>query len=113
MHELALAREIVAIVERAAEGQSVHHIRIIRLELGAFGHVEVSALRFAFLAAAKDTIAEGAELDITRSVGQAWCLDCRITVTLESRLSPCPLCGGVKLDIIGGAEFRVVEMEID
>lgn len=113
MHELALAREIVAIVERAARDQSVNRIRIIRLELGAFGHVEVPALRFAFLAAAKDTIAEGAELDITRPVGQAWCHNCRITVKLESRLSACPLCGDVKLEVVSGTEFRVVEMEID
>ena len=113
MHELALAREIVAIVERAARDQSVNRIRIIRLELGAFGHVEVPALRFAFLAAAKDTIAEGAELDITRPVGQAWCHNCGLTVVLDSRLSPCPFCKGVNLDIVAGAEFRVVEMEIE
>lgn len=113
MHELALAREIVAIVERAAKDQSVQRIRVIRLALGAFGHVEVPALRFAFLAAAKDTIAEGAELDISRPAGQGWCHNCQITVTLESRLCSCPLCGGVKFDVVGGAEFHVVEMEIE
>ena len=113
MHEMALAREIVAIVERAAKDHKVRRIRLIRLALGAFGHVEVPALRFAFLAAAKDTIAEGAELDISRPAGQALCHNCQITVTLESRLSPCPLCGGVNLDVVGGAGFRVVDMEIE
>lgn len=113
MHELALAREIVAIVERAALDQSVRRIGVIRVALGAFGHVEASALRFAFLAAARDTIAEGAALEILRIAGEARCQDCRKIVNLDSRLSPCPACGGVKLDVIAGAECRVIDMEVD
>ena len=113
MHELALAREIVAIVERAAKGHDASRIKVIRVALGAFGHVEDSALRFAMLAAATGTIAEGAGLEIFRTIGQAWCQECRNTVTLENRLSPCPKCGGVKLNVVGGAELRVVDMEVE
>lgn len=113
MHELALAHEIVAIVERAAQDQSVQRVRSVRVELGAFGHVEDSALRFAFMAACNGTIAVGATLDILRTIGQAWCHDCRSSVSLSSRLSPCPRCGGEKLDVIGGSELRVVDMEVE
>jgi len=113
MHELALAREIVAIVEQAAKDQRLHRIRSVRIELGAFGHVEESALRFAFLAATNGTIAGGATLDILRTTGQAWCHECQCAVILANRLSPCPGCGGVKLDVIGGTELRVVDMEVE
>ncbi len=113
MHELALAREMIAIVERAAKGHNAKRIRVIRVALGAFGHVEDSALRFAMLAAANGTIAEGASLEIARTIGQAWCQECQNTVILETRLSPCPRCGGVKLDVVGGAELRVVDMEVE
>ena len=113
MHELSLAREIVAIVERAAEDQSAQRIRTIRIELGAFGHVEVEALRFAFHAAANSTIAAGAMLDIKRIKGKAWCRECQETVTLMSRLSPCPQCSGLTLEVIGGSELRVIDMEVD
>ncbi len=113
MHELALAREIIAIVEQAAEGHNANRVRVIRVALGAFGHVEDSSLRFALLAAANGTIAEGAGLEISRTTGRAWCQDCRNTVILETRLSPCPRCGGVKLDVVAGDELRIVNMEIE
>lgn len=113
MHELALAREIVAIVQRATKDQNIRQIRIIRVELGVFGHVEEMALRFAFTAAANGTIAAGAALEISRPPGQAWCYDCNKTIILLTRLAPCPLCGGEKLDVIGGNELRVVEMEVE
>ena len=113
MHELALAREIVAIIEQAASTQSIHRILSIRVALGAFGHVEESALRFAFLAAANDTIAAGAALEISRTAGQARCQECLNTVTLESRFSPCPRCGSVKLEVLSGSELRVVDMEVE
>jgi hydrogenase nickel incorporation protein HypA/HybF len=113
MHELALAREIVVIVERAAEDHGAQRVSNVRIELGSFGHVEVEALRFAFYAAAKGTIAAGATLNVTRTKGQAWCQDCREIVTLISRLSPCPQCGGLSLEVIGGSELRVIDMEVD
>jgi len=113
MHELTLAREIVAIVQRAAQNQNIRHIRRVRVELGAFGHVEEGALYFAFTAAANGTIAAGSLLEISRLPGQAWCYDCDKAVALSTRLAPCPLCGGEKLDVIGGTELRVVDMEVE
>ena len=113
MHELTLAREIVTIVQMAAQNQNIHHIRRIRVELGAFGHVEEGALHFAFAAATNDTIAAGSLLEISRLPGQAWCYDCDKAVALSTRLAPCPLCGGEKLDVIGGTELRVVDMEVE
>ena len=113
MHELTLAREIVAIVQMAAQNQNIHHIRRVRVELGAFGHVEEKALQFAFTAAVNGTLATGSLLEISRLPGQAWCYDCNKTVALSTRLAPCPLCGGEKLDVIGGNELRVVDMEVE
>ncbi len=113
MHELTLAREIIAIVQMAAKDKHIHHIRLIRVELGAFGHVEEAALRFAFTAAANGTIAEKANLEISRPPGQAWCYDCNKAVMLPARFAPCPLCGGEKLDVIGGTGLRVIDMEVE
>ena len=113
MHELALAREIVKIILMAAQNQNIHRIRRVRVELGSFGHVEEGALHFAFTAAANGTIAAGSLLEIIRLPGQAWCYDCNQSVALANQLAPCALCGGEKLDIIGGKELRVVNMEVE
>mgnify|MGYP000352525683 CR=1 FL=1 len=59
------------------------------------------------------TLAAGSLLEISRLPGQAWCYDCNKAVALSTRLAPCSLCGGEKLDVIGGNELRVVDMEVE
>jgi hydrogenase nickel incorporation protein HypA/HybF len=113
MHELTLAQSIVALVAGEAARGRFARVRLVRLELGAFGCVEEDALRFCFGSAARGTPAEGAALDVVRLPGQAWCLDCHDTVALQERLSPCPLCGGERLQVTGGQDLRVRELEVE
>ncbi len=67
MHELALTREIVAIVCQAAQDRRVHKVS---LEIGRLSCVMPEAVEFCFEAAAKGTPAEGARLDIHRTDGE-------------------------------------------
>lgn len=67
MHELALTREIVAIVCQAAGDRRV---RQVTLEIGRLTCVAPEALEFCFDAVARGTLAEGALLDIRRTDGE-------------------------------------------
>jgi hydrogenase nickel incorporation protein HypA/HybF len=67
MHELALAREIVAIVCGAAHGRVVHKVT---LEIGRLSGVMPEAIEFCFEAVAQGTLAEGALLAIRRTDGE-------------------------------------------
>jgi hydrogenase nickel incorporation protein HypA/HybF len=51
-------------------------VHVVRLAVGALGHVEPEAMRFCFDVAARGTIAEGAQLESRTVPGEAWCLDC-------------------------------------
>lgn len=113
MHEMSLCESIVQILETEADKQGFSRVNVVRLEIGVLSHVEPEAMMFCFDAVTKDTLADGARLDILRPPGEAWCMDCDAKVEIEQRLNPCPLCGGVKLKLIGGEQMRIKDLEVD
>ncbi|MGE5369381.1 MAG: hydrogenase maturation nickel metallochaperone HypA [Chloroflexota bacterium] len=113
MHEMALTESIVEIVSEEARRHASNKVRVVRLLIGALAHVEPEALRFCFDAVSRDTIAEGATLDIVRAPGEGWCLDCGKTVAIEERFGACPECGGRHVQMTSGDDLRVLELEVD
>lgn len=110
MHELSLAEHIVELVQAAAQREGFSAVRVLRLQAGALSGVEVQALRFALDAVAPRTCLQGARIEIDEPPGQAWCPACAQTVTIDSRIDPCPQCGGFGLRVTGGTELRVAEL---
>jgi hydrogenase nickel incorporation protein HypA/HybF len=68
MHELAVAESIVSMVDEAAAGRRV---RKVTLEIGAGSCVSPEALAFGFGLVAEGTAAQGAELVIVPTAGDA------------------------------------------
>ena len=64
MHEMSLAEGIRGIVEDAARSGGFKQVRTVVLEIGALSTVEVEALRFCFDAVMRDTVAEGAQMEV-------------------------------------------------
>lgn len=113
MHELALARGVVEVIEEQAAAQRFRRVVRVRLVIGALSHVEPEALAFGFDAVSRGTAAEGAALVIDRPPGQAYCLDCEATVTVDERAAPCPRCAGWRLMITGGDDMRIKDLEVE
>jgi hydrogenase nickel incorporation protein HypA/HybF len=61
----------------------------------------------------RGTVVEGARLDIRTALGRAWCLDCAKTVCVADRLAACPECGEHRLQVTGGDDLRLDELEVD
>lgn len=112
MHEMALCESILDIMESEAKARSFAQVKSVRLEIGALSGVEIAALRFGFDAVTRGSIADGARLDIDEKPGEAWCFDCEKAITVGARYDPCPSCGGHRLQVTGGEEMRVKEMEV-
>ena len=112
MHELALAEGVLGICRDHAGRAGSDRVLSVRLEIGALSHVDPDALAFSFTAVARGTLAEGAELQIDRVPGRGWCHDCGHLVELSALGAPCPDCGGYKLQVSGGDDMRVKEMEV-
>ena len=113
MHEMSLAEGIRQIVEDAARAQGFARVRTVVLEIGRLSSVEPEALAFCFDVVMKDSIVDGARLQIDAVPGQGWCLQCAATVPIGALYDPCPQCGSYQVQATGGTEMRVKELEIE
>lgn len=113
MHELSLAQGVIQLVEGALAREGNPRLKRVVVEVGALAGVELSALQFSLDALQPHSVLAGAVIDITQALGQAWCLDCAVNVSIASRLDCCPRCGGSWLQPNGGTEVRVRELTVE
>ncbi len=108
MHELGITQEIIDIVTRHAKGAQV---RRVVLEIGVLSAILPDAIRFCFDLCSRDTVAEGAELEIKETAARARCSACGREFTVEQPIGCCP-CGGIDLEWLSGDELRITQMEV-
>jgi hydrogenase nickel incorporation protein HypA/HybF len=108
MHELGIVQEVLAIVSEHSKGAKV--TRVV-LEIGKLSAVLPDAVRFCFDLCSQDTVAEGAQLEILETPGQARCRSCGADVVLDKPFGRC-MCGGTDLEWLGGDELKVLELEV-
>jgi hydrogenase nickel incorporation protein HypA/HybF len=113
MHEMSLAESVLQIIEDAAARERFAKVRAVWLEIGALAGVEPEAMRFCFDAVTRASVAEGARLEIVSAPGAAWCMPCSQPVVIASRADPCPRCGSFQLQVTGGADLRLRELEVE
>ena len=122
MHELSLAQALLDLAVKHAQG---HPIQALRVRVGALSGVVTDSLEFCFDFSSKGTLAEGARLIFEavpvplrcRACGAATSTDRygdrpayeAVSLALEEG---CPICGGKELDIVGGSDFQLVEIEV-
>ena len=112
MHELSLCEGVLQVLEQEARRQGFARVRAVWLEIGRLAGVEVEAMRFGFDVVVRDTLADGAELNIIDVPGAAWCRQCAQTVALDRRFDACPQCGAYGLEVTGGDEMKIMELEV-
>jgi hydrogenase nickel incorporation protein HypA/HybF len=112
MHEMSLMESVVEIACEAAVRNDATKVQSIHLDVGVLSHVDPDALLFCFDAIRRGSIAEEAELKITRIAGEGWCLDCAKTVPLTERFGGCPDCGQYHVQMTSGDELKVRELEV-
>jgi hydrogenase nickel incorporation protein HypA/HybF len=113
MHEMSIAEGILDVVEDAARSQGFAKIKEIRLEIGNLSGVEVEALDFCLDVVLKNSLAEGARVELERVPGSGWCMACGETVPIAALYDPCPKCGGYQVQATGGTEMRVKDLLVE
>ena len=113
MHEMSLAESVLQIIEDTARAEGYARVKAVWLEIGQLASVEKEAMRFCFEVVTRDSIAQDARLEIIETAGQAWCMECSCTVAVTARYDSCPQCGGVQIEVTGGEEMRVKELEVE
>jgi hydrogenase nickel incorporation protein HypA/HybF len=109
MHELGIARNIVAIVCERAGSRPVTRVT---LEVGRLCGVMSEAIAFCFPICAAGTVCAGARLEIREPEGRARCRSCGTDFALPKLGTPCA-CGSHDTERTGGGELNVKEMELE
>ncbi len=113
MHEMSLCEGVLRVLEDNAQSQGFARVKTVWLEIGGLAGVELEAMRFCFDAVVHDSLAQGARLEIIEIPGQAWCMQCGKGVQVKQRFDQCPDCGSYQLQVTGGDEMRIKELEVE
>jgi len=113
MHELSLCEGILQVLEDNAGTQGYQRVKTVWLEIGRLSGVEVEAMRFSFEVVTKGSLADHASLEIIDVPGEAWCMQCSKAVPVQQRFDACPDCGSYQLQVTGGEELKIKELEVE
>ena len=113
MHELAVTRSLIDLVDREAKKQGFARALEIRLKLGAYSGIVPACILDLFPYAAKDTAAEGAELIFETVPARFTCPDCGWEWELERGQDACPRCQSTALKMTRGREFYVDSLKVE
>jgi hydrogenase nickel incorporation protein HypA/HybF len=113
MHEVGIMESTLDVVRRQAEQHRASRVHRIVLRIGALSGVEPEALRFAFDAVTRGTLADGAELAIEAVPARAHCAACaRDFAAGPGFIFACPDCGQLSGDLRQGRELELVRLEM-
>ena len=113
MHELAMANQIVEIVEQAARDYGTQQVLSADITVGKLMGVEVDNLLFA-LDAIKSQFNTTVETSfhVDEESIQVQCDDCSMITKLEEWVFACGQCGSRKVQVVAGESMTVWEIEI-
>ena len=113
MHELSIANSLLEIASEHATSAGAEKIKTITLRIGALSCVHQDALEFSFELITKDTMLEGANLEIIHVPVTVFCIPCNQAIELPGIQSfRCPICDTPSPDIRTGKELDVESIEI-
>jgi hydrogenase nickel incorporation protein HypA/HybF len=110
MHEMSITQ---GIIELCLDHAGDRRVSSLDVEIGALSSVVPEAIEFCFEACSRDTLLEGARLNIVRTPGMGQCLDCHQETRLTELYGACEQCGSSRVIIVSGEELRVREIEVD
>lgn len=110
MHELSLSGAVLnTVVKHAGE----RRVSLVTLRVGRLRQVVPDTLEFYFEFVARETICEGARLELEIVEASLRCSPCARQWAIEIPAFRCPTCGGSDVEVASGDEFEVESIEIE
>jgi len=113
MHELPVAERILEIALKAAQEADAREIVKIHLAIGQLSSFLDDSIQFYWDIIAKDTIAEGAQLEFRRIKAMFHCQNCSHEFVVSSDSFQCPSCASDVVKLISGNEFFLEAIDIN
>jgi hydrogenase nickel incorporation protein HypA/HybF len=110
---MGLAQQILDIAVAAAVKGGAGRIGKINVVAGELRGIVPVQLTFCFSVVAQNTIASDAYLNLETVPVTARCSSCEEAFTVEDFFYVCPRCESTDVEVTGGTELRVRDIEVD
>ena len=110
MHELGIARNIVAIIE---EHSHTRRVKKAILHIGKLSMVMVDSLKFCLDVCTEKTALAGLPIDIVEIAGKGKCSQCSYVFSMKKIYGVCPKCSQKRIQLIAGQELKVHQLEFE
>lgn len=111
VHELAIARSLIDIVQEEAGRHGLVKVVVIRLQIGVLAGVVPESLTFCFEMVSQDTLAAGAAIEIETVPLIARCSRCNVEFQVDDNIFLCPECGDPSIKLVSGRDLSIVNIE--
>ena len=113
MHELAITKSLIELIEAEAEQQCFERALEITLKIGEFSGIIPECVEEFFPIAAEGTVAAGAKLVFERSRATFRCRSCGYEGEPDRKKACCPVCSGLSMQMLTGKEFLVESLKVE
>lgn len=110
MHEFSIASAVVDTAVRHAAGRRV---TLVSVRAGRLRQVVPDALGFAFGIVGRETVCEGARLELEVVPARLRCEGCEHEWEIELPGFRCPRCAGGQVLVLTGEELEVESIEVE
>lgn len=113
MHEMSLAKEILAIAGEAAEAAGARHTLRVRVGVGWLLQVEKQSLVFYLEVLRRDyPRLAGAAFDLTEESVRVRCRSCGSETAQQDWGFSCGACRSTDVEVVAGDRLEVLDMEV-
>lgn len=102
-----------AVVDTAVRHAGGRPVAIVSVRIGHLRQVVPDSLLFYFGIVSRDTVCEGAKLEIEVVPAVLSCDDCNTEWTAEAAAFRCPSCTGGAITVVSGEELEVESIELE
>lgn len=113
MHEVALAENILDIVNETAQQNGARRVAVVRMSVGQMTCVEPESLEFAFQALSQGTVSAGARLEFEYVPLQVKCACGHVGAVDDPQFIICGKCHSNRVEILAGRDITVKNIEVD
>ncbi len=110
MHELSIA---TAVLNTACKHAGERRVSAVAVRAGALRQVVGESLDFYFEIVARDTVCQGARLELTEIPARLRCNDCEHEWQPTMPAFRCPACGSGPAGVLAGEELEVDYIEVE
>ncbi len=113
MHEMSIAESIIDIIRETLNDDDHRKLLSVTVEIGELTAVIPESLHFCFQALVEETPYKGAELIIKNIPLKGKCVKCESEFSIKNYAFICPSCGSSEVQVMGGQELKVTELEVE